>query len=157
MYVAKLKANKVLKKADDLFSLSWHTKIVWTLVESINNNVDRALSWEQEHLLQASRQGIFTGSLSAIVMFRMKSRKYIPAKIRLGSKLPEDRDDKVAMALLCFVTKIAIKVGQACRTRLLQRFDVFNYSGAYRNFNQLISTKGHSCRSPLQEYRSERC
>jgi len=45
--------------------------------------------------------------------------------------LPEDGDDEVAMALLCFVTKIAIKVGQACRTRLLQRFDVFNYSGTF--------------------------
>ena len=46
MYVEKLEANKVLNKTNDLFSWSWHARIVWTLVESINNNVDRALSWE---------------------------------------------------------------------------------------------------------------
>src|SRR6266849_3502513 len=96
MNVGKPEINEVLNKTKDLFSWSWHARIVWTLVESINNNVDRALSWVQEHLLQASCQGIFNGPLSAIVMFRMKSRKYIPAKIRLGGKLPEVRDDKVA-------------------------------------------------------------
>src|ERR1700733_13363488 len=53
MYVARLEASEVLNKTKDLFSWSWHARIVWTLVESINNNVDRALSWEQKHLLQA--------------------------------------------------------------------------------------------------------
>jgi hypothetical protein len=45
-YVAKTEANKILNKTKDLFSWSWHAGIVWTLVESINDNVDRALSWE---------------------------------------------------------------------------------------------------------------
>jgi len=46
MYVAKPEINKVLNKTKDLFSWSWHARIVRTLIESVNDNVDRALSWE---------------------------------------------------------------------------------------------------------------
>jgi hypothetical protein len=46
MYIGKAEVNKILNKIKDLFSWSWHARIVWTLVESINDDVDRALSWE---------------------------------------------------------------------------------------------------------------
>ena len=46
MYVGKMEANKVLNKTKHLFSWSWHARIVWTLVESVNDDVDGALSRE---------------------------------------------------------------------------------------------------------------
>lgn len=64
----------------------------------------------------------------------------------------------MATALFFFITKIAIKVGQACRSCLPQRHDVFNYSGTYSDFSQSshisttiekLLTKVHSCQSPL--------
>jgi hypothetical protein len=46
MYIGKVEVNKILNKIKDLFSWSWHARIVWTLVESIDDKVNRALSWE---------------------------------------------------------------------------------------------------------------
>jgi hypothetical protein len=45
-------------------------------------------------------------------MFGIKAREEITIRIGLSSELPEDREDKVATALLVFITKIAIEVSQ---------------------------------------------
>jgi hypothetical protein len=37
VYIWKVEVNKILNKTEDLFSCSWQARIVWTLVESIND------------------------------------------------------------------------------------------------------------------------
>jgi hypothetical protein len=38
--------NEILNKIKDLLSWSWHARTIWTLIESIDDNVNGALSWE---------------------------------------------------------------------------------------------------------------
>ena len=37
MDIRKVEVNKILNKTKDLFSCSWQARIIWTLVESVNN------------------------------------------------------------------------------------------------------------------------
>jgi len=46
MYVRKVEVNKFLNKIKYLFSWSRHARIVWTLVESINDKVNGTSSGE---------------------------------------------------------------------------------------------------------------
>jgi hypothetical protein len=46
MEVWDAQANKILDKIEDLFSWGWHARIVWTFIERINDDVDRALNWK---------------------------------------------------------------------------------------------------------------
>ena len=44
MYIWKVEINEILSKIKDPFWCRWHASIVWTLVEGINDKVNRTLS-----------------------------------------------------------------------------------------------------------------
>jgi hypothetical protein len=41
-----MEANKFLDKSKDLFSCSWQARMIWALVESVDDEVNRSLNGE---------------------------------------------------------------------------------------------------------------
>jgi hypothetical protein len=44
--------DKVFNKVENLFAGRWRPNVIWTFVQSIDNDIRRDLSWEIEHVLQ---------------------------------------------------------------------------------------------------------
>lgn len=44
MQIWEVEVNKIVDEIEDLFSWSWHTRVVRTLIECVHNEINRALS-----------------------------------------------------------------------------------------------------------------
>ena len=63
-----MQIDKALDKFENFFSWSWHAGIIWTLIKSVENEINGVLSRGCEHLLQATIQSIVAGFSCPIAM-----------------------------------------------------------------------------------------
>jgi len=71
------KLDELLHEVEDPFPWRWQPRRVRGFIESVNDNVNRLLIREREHVLQALYQFIFTGLLCAALVFEIKVVEYV--------------------------------------------------------------------------------
>jgi len=73
MQIREAKVDKILHKLKNPFARGWNARSSGTLVESINNKVDRALIRVCEHLFETFAQIIITRPFRAAIVIRIKA------------------------------------------------------------------------------------
>ena len=61
-----VRLDEVLDEVEDLLAGRWRPYVIWTFVQSIDNNIGRGLSWEIEHVLQTLCKRSVTGLFCTI-------------------------------------------------------------------------------------------
>jgi hypothetical protein len=129
------KLDELLHEAEDLFPWRWHPRRIRGFIESVNDNINRLLVQEREHVFQALYQFIFTGLLCAALVFEIKAIEYVTMTMRLIGKLSNERKEQVTTVLLVDVPKIKVKVSHGSQTIVAKGSDFLND----RRANPLVS------------------
>jgi hypothetical protein len=110
--VWEVKGNEFIHKLQDLFSRRWWNG--WrdrTLVECIQNDVNRRLSVEAEHFFKAFNHCPITRFPYSTIVGRMKSGEYVTTGIGARRKLDEQRGKQIVKFLFINVPEIEIEIG----------------------------------------------
>ena len=111
MKMRKMKVDELLDKCKNLFTRRWNSRPVWTLVERVQDNVNRSSIGDREHVLETSNHFNITWLLCTIVVRRIEAGEDVATGTRLSRKLDEERGEEVATMLFIKVPEIEIKVG----------------------------------------------
>ena len=68
MQVWEAQENEIFDKVENFFSSTWHPGIVRALIECVEDEINRALGRECEHMIQAFFQFIIARLLFATIM-----------------------------------------------------------------------------------------
>ena len=114
MQIVLAQANEMVDKVKDLFSRRRQAGIVGAFIKGIDDEENRVLIRKREQVIQTFLQGIITGRLGTLVVFRIKFREKVETRIGLGRELEKNGKEDVAVALFIFVTEITIEIGHRC-------------------------------------------
>ena len=102
--------DKLLHEIEDQFSRRWHPKSVRTLVERVDNDVDRVVIGIYECLLQVLHQHVISGLVSTVVVSQIYVVEYIATDIEASGELGKERKQQVSAILFIGVLKVEVKV-----------------------------------------------
>jgi hypothetical protein len=120
------KLDELLHEVEDPFPWRWQPRRVRGFIESVNDDVNRLLVREREHILQALYQFIFTGLLCAALLFEIKFIEYVTMTMGLIGKLNNERREQVTTILLVDVPKIEVKVSHGSQSIVSKGNDILN-------------------------------
>ena len=112
MQVRNAQFEKPLQKVKEYRSWGRQPRDVRTLVDCVDDDVNRLLCRDKEHLVKTTRQGINAGLLRALSMFPIKAGNYLATGVQAGRKLKEKRGEKVADVLFFLVSKVEEEIRQ---------------------------------------------
>ena len=104
------KVDEFLHKLEDLITRRWKPGRVWTFVERIQDNENRTLSQQSQHLFQTFLQSVVTGLVSAIFVCRVNAIENVTARTRGSRKLGYEREQQVVTGLLPEIPEIEVIV-----------------------------------------------
>ena len=88
----------------------WKPGRVWTFVERIQDNENRTLSQQSQHLFQTFLQSVITGLLSAIFVCGVNAIENVTARTRGIRKLGYEGEQQVVAGLLPEIPEIEVIV-----------------------------------------------
>ena len=81
MQVWNMPLHKILQKAKEYRSWGWKPRDVGTLVDSVDDDVNWLFCGDKEHLVKTLRQDGNAGLLGSLLVFQVKTRKYLGTMI----------------------------------------------------------------------------
>ena len=124
MQIWEAKANECTHKTKDLFSWRWDVRRNWGLIERVQNNVRRALCFEDKHFFETFYHSLIARFRYSTIVRRIESGKYVATGIGPSRKLDEERRKQVVKLLFIDVPKVEIKIGQGGTSSVAQDYDI---------------------------------
>jgi hypothetical protein len=81
--------DEVIQKVQHLFTGGWCLGGIRALIESIQNDEDRKLSWRFEHVPETIHESGITGLVGTIATLGVQLIKNTPAKVRVATELED--------------------------------------------------------------------
>jgi len=103
-------SSEVFDELEDLFLRRRHAMISEKFIESVQNEVNRGLSWLRKHLFQALYQDSIAGLLCTLIVFRIVFGESRKTRFGLTRKLAKDRKEEVPVTLLVFLPRVTVKI-----------------------------------------------
>jgi uncharacterized pyridoxal phosphate-containing UPF0001 family protein len=82
--------NEFLHKVQHLFTGRRCFGGTWAFIQSVQDNKNRELSWQSEHILETCCKSGTTRLLGAFAALEVQLIKNIPAPVRVADELEED-------------------------------------------------------------------
>jgi hypothetical protein len=130
----KARTDKVLYEIKDLFSRGWDIGRVGTLIKGIQDNINWALVWKGEHLLETLHQSFIARLMCAVVVGRVEMGEYVAKGIGTSRKLEKERWKELAAGLLVDISKVEIKIRHRSQSGFAQRCNIVNDCGAIQQY-----------------------
>ena len=106
----QVEVDKFLYKLEDLITRRWEPGRIWTFVQRIQDNENRTLSQQSQHLFQTFLHSVVTWLSSAIIVCLVDAMENVTARTRASRKLGYEGKQKVVTGLLLEIPEIEVIV-----------------------------------------------
>src|SRR6266851_1294062 len=124
MYILEIQIDKFLNEIQHLFSCRRCPGDIRTLVETVDNDINRALSLQAQHALDAFGKLDTIRFPCAVSVLGIQLREGVVTRIRFGGKLGKEGGEEAIEILLLHIPKIKIIKGHCGQSSRTQVFDV---------------------------------
>jgi len=126
MEVWEAQFDKLLDDSEHFCPVRHQTGGIRGFIHGIDDDVECALPWKSEHVLQTLRERFLTGLSEAISVGRIKIGENFSEMIGFIAQLDDNRRQKVPGILFRGVPEIKIEVCEGSQSSVTQDLDVFD-------------------------------